>query len=290
MNRKKMLKRRLFAGLGGLAILIAACGSPEEASKPSSVAMTTGLWSNPKAIPVCWMQSGSAVEPFQQQIKAAVTQDFRRAGIEFTGWQNCNVEDLQRTMIRVELRSSMSQSGGSVLGCSVVGKTRGSVGCGAQIRGSTMWIAYNSRSIARTAIHEFGHAVGLLHEHQRADRSDCNITEAVLYPSTFREFLTIYDPNSIMSYCSPAQRLSVLDVQGLQKLYQTNGTVSEPQDPESPAPPDTPNTPAQICERDIVRTTVTNTCLAPGEGKENLSNPYRSCYDQIVSSLKLSCR
>ena len=88
--------------------------------------------------------------------------------------------------------------------------------------GSTLWIVNDTNfDVAASALHEFGHAVGLYHEHERHDRTDCRISDEVIYPSDTIVFLTLYDPDSIMSYCSRQKQLSASDVHGLQRFYGT---------------------------------------------------------------------
>jgi hypothetical protein len=79
--------------------------------------------------------------------------------------------------------------------------------------------------IEAIAAHEFGHALGFLHEQDRSDNPDtlCADQEGTGTSGALAIFLTDYDPNSVMNYCNElwnnAGQLSAGDIQGLQEWY-----------------------------------------------------------------------
>jgi hypothetical protein len=85
-------------------------------------------------------------------------------------------------------------------------------------------------------LHEFGHALGLAHEHERTDVNDPSCTEAGYGGNISSGFLTPYDRNSVMHYQFPScgingnydyTGLSAWDQLALHILYPESPRVAE---------------------------------------------------------------
>jgi hypothetical protein len=237
--------RRL--GMLFLAIFAHACGQDSNelttSSTTQSVVMDSARsrWSNPSAIPVCIMNRSDVSDEVFTDIKNYVSTEYaNKTGLNFVGWETCTSAQGRSKVIRVTFANKHNWSGSGGItaggGLSMVGMT--STSCGSDCEGGTMRLdisrtgafpskgsSYRNFAMTRTratAIHEFGHAIGLMHEHERSDADDCDRSDGSVVADDSRyTYVTEYDGNSIMNYChlSSQTTLTKSDVAGVAYLY-----------------------------------------------------------------------
>jgi hypothetical protein len=168
---------------------------------------------------VCWEAGAEAFPQEQQLVHRAISSSLEQVSrLRFLGWGRCQP---QSTGIRITVadegpRAEVGYQGG---------------------RPTRMWLNFafqqwpcpaRDHCIVAIAIHEFLHAVGILHEHLRSD-APIQCRQAYAHTTDFTgvtpQAVTAYDPDSIMNYCNniydtarPPQ-LSRLDIVALQVLY-----------------------------------------------------------------------
>jgi len=229
--------RNVVKSLIFLVLATSACAPRKDNSDTSSLVTKGARWGNPGAIPVCVMNRGEVNDELYNDVRNFVSTEYQnKTNIRFTGWQQCAGADMNALKIRLYFRrvhnwdGNGNTSGG---GLSWIGPVAGS--CGNDCGGGTMFVnvgtrgAYptgNLRQFAMnatraTAVHEFGHAVGLAHEHDRADAPQCGSVKGNIRDGSSYTFVGSYDANSIMNYCKNANifTLSAGDVAGLAFLY-----------------------------------------------------------------------
>lgn len=245
--------------LSAVMILLGAfaCGpNKSQTSDPSSVVSTQNKWSNPRSVPVCMINRSEVSDELFNDVKDHVTKDYSsKVGIGLIGWEDCKASDRNARIIRVTFRRVHNWTGSKIAaggGLSMVGSS--SYSCGTSCRGGTLRIDISqdgkypapgtwARNFAvtqtrATAVHEFGHAMGLLHEHERTDAPGCGDYVDKVRNTDRNVYVGTYDPNSIMNYChnSSLISLSAGDVAGLRYLYPSLGGSSNGAVMPGPAP------------------------------------------------------
>lgn len=186
---------------------------PERASIWKSAVWPTTV------VEVSWENPEEASEQELTLVREAVTETWEaKSKIRFIGWGKSN-SDTKGIRIRVADEGPHCKT----LGRYLDGMKDGMVlnfrfgswcqPCSLDLNGS----------IKKIAVHEFGHALGFAHEHNRPDTPEWCRNEHKPQGRIGDHQLTVYDPESVMNYCSAdwnnAGLLSPLDIVGLQTLY-----------------------------------------------------------------------
>lgn len=213
-------------------VTLTACGLDSFSASNASL-IQSGLWPNPKKIPVCFVSGG---EKDRSTIRKIVESEYEgRVGLGFSGWDSCSTDEMTKEIIRVAV------VGGSA-GVSMVGKSRRGLSSGGR---ETMRVGNSSFAIEHLALHEFAHAVGMEHEHKRLglsdniNRNDCQKAEENVsknFGGSKRGKITSaeYDPDSITNYCTRYDgnyrskisnpKLSDIDIKTLKKAYKIDSS------------------------------------------------------------------
>ncbi len=161
-----------------------------------ATALTSGIWEEP-TVTVCWENPDQSNLEGRNWTREAVENTWQReSGLNFVGWGTCTTRSMG---IRILIDDDGLHTKG--LGRHLDGIRNGMVlnftfqnwnfGCQNSLE-------FCIKSIA---IHEFGHAIGLAHEQNRADAPDwCQDQQQ---GTTGDWNITEFDINSIMNYCNP---------------------------------------------------------------------------------------
>lgn len=187
--------------------LIYGCKTVSSEHELSGIVNLKGAWPS-LTISVCWEAEGVFRDDEKRQIQQQVSSQYLRAGFRLTGWEDCAAAGADIRVLGSEYGPAYSKD----IGVGVRNLPAGIVLADKNVQGKI-----DIQHKLYTAVHEFGHALGLYHEQNRTN-SPCDDS-----PKVLGQGVGPSDPKSIMSYCMDGRfRRAVIsegDIRTLKALH-----------------------------------------------------------------------
>ena len=225
-----MTKLGLLANICWITLGLCCCGNDtrsknifgtgEKSNSFTGFFMEKERWTTP-IIPVCWEQWSSEFEVERQWVMQRVMETWaEHTVVDFINWGRC--EKGTSPSVRIHILDTAPHT--KALGRSLAGLPGGVILNFKFRRWKTDCARNDSlrkRCIETIALHEFGHIIGLQHEHLRQDvEPGCG--QAHHRKNKHLRPIGPYDGLSIMNYCYHkhwSNRLSLGDIRTVNRIY-----------------------------------------------------------------------